>query len=84
MEEVRLENVQVQILSQEEFAALKGEYPHKRQFINSLEYIPYCKVEVYSQCLLGTVCIPDKKESGEATGNFRLLYPKRKNLFYWR
>lgn len=34
MEEARLENVQVQILSQEEFAALKGEYPHKRQFIN--------------------------------------------------
>ena len=58
MEEARLENVQVQILSREEFAALKGEYPYKRQFINSLEYIPYCKVEVYSQCLLGTVCIP--------------------------
>ena len=81
MEEARLENVQVQILSQEEFAALKGEYPHKRQFINSLEYIPYCKVEVYSQCLLGTVCIPDKKNLEKPPETFGYYIQKGKICF---
>ena len=36
----------VQVLSREEFAALKGDYPHRHQVINSLGYIPYCNAHV--------------------------------------
>lgn len=81
MAEGAIRRVQVQVLSREEFAALKGEYPHRHQLINNLEYIPYCRVEVYPQCIWGMLRIPDKKNLEEQPEMFGYYVQKGKVFF---
>ena len=71
----------VQVLSREEFAALKGDYPHRHQVINSLGYIPYCKAEVYKQCIWGMLRIPNKKNLEEQPEMFGYYVQKGKVFF---
>lgn len=81
MAEGAIRRVQVQVLSREEFAALKGEYPHRHQLINNLEYIPYCRVEVYPECIWGMLRIPDKKNLEEQPEMFGYYVQKGKVFF---
>lgn len=76
-----LRSVQVQILNREEFAALEGEFPHRHQLINNLNYIPYCKVEVYQQCILGMLRIPNKKNLEQQPEMFGYYIQKGKVFF---
>ena len=62
MAEKNLRNIpQVRVLSKEEFVELTEDLPFKSRLEDCLQYVPYCKVEVYAQCILGALCIPDKK-----------------------
>lgn len=81
MAEGAIRRVQVQVLSREEFATLKGEYPHRHQLINNLEYIPYCRVEVYPECIWGMLRIPDKKNLEEQPEMFGYYVQKGKVFF---
>lgn len=63
MAEKNLRNIpQVRVLSKEEFMELTEDLPFKSRLEDCLQYVPYCKVEVYAQCILGALRIPDKKK----------------------
>lgn len=51
----------MRVLSKEEFMELTEDLPFKSRLEDCLQYVPYCKVEVYAQCILGALRIPDKK-----------------------
>lgn len=52
----------MRVLSKEEFMELTEDLPFKSRLEDCLQYVPYCKVEVYAQCILGALRIPDKKK----------------------
>ena len=50
------------IMQEEEFREWKKDFPHNNELLHSIRSIRYCKVEVFRDCILGTLRVPEKKE----------------------
>ena len=50
------------IISADEFRKNKEKFPNYREIIHSIGSIRYCKAEVFKECVLGTIRIPQKNE----------------------
>lgn len=50
------------LVSPEKFKTLEGKYPHRKNLNRSMGLIQYCKIEVYSECVLGTMRVPKGRE----------------------
>ena len=50
------------IMQTERFHEKKEEFPHYKELLHSLGSIRYCKAEVFRNCILGTLRIPQKNE----------------------
>ena len=50
------------IMQEDEFRELKKDFPHNKDFLHSIGSIRYCKAEVFRDCILGTLRIPEKNE----------------------
>lgn len=50
------------IMNQEEFCVKKELFHHYQELMNSLGSIRYCKAEIFRDCILGTMRIPQKSE----------------------
>lgn len=50
------------IISADEFRKNKEKFPNYREILHSIGSIRYCKAEVFKECVLGTIRIPQKNE----------------------
>ena len=50
------------ILREDEFCELKKDFPHDKELLHSIRSIRYCKAEVFRDCILGTLRVPEKNE----------------------
>ena len=50
------------IMPAEELREKKENFSHYKELLHSLGSIRYCKAEVYRNCILGTLCIPQKSK----------------------
>ena len=50
------------ILREDEFRELKKDFPHDNELLHSIRSIRYCKAEVFRDCILGTLRVPEKNE----------------------
>lgn len=50
------------IMQIDRFHEKKEEFPHYKELMHSLRSIRYCKAEVFRNCILGTLRIPQKNE----------------------
>ena len=50
------------IMNKEEFCVKKESFHHYQEFMHSLGSIRYCKAEIFRDCILGTMRIPQKSE----------------------
>lgn len=50
------------ILREDEFCELKKDFPHDNELLHSIRSIRYCKAEVFRDCILGTLRVPEKNE----------------------
>ena len=73
--------ISVSLMNLQEFSALKGNYPHKRELIHSMEQAVSCKAEVYAQCLFGVLKIPDKKNLEKKPWIAAWYFMKNKLIF---
>lgn len=48
------------ILREDEFRELKKVFPHDNELLRSIRSIRYCKAEVFRDCILGTLRVPEK------------------------
>lgn len=48
------------ILREDEFRELKKVFPHDNELLHSIRSIRYCKAEVFRDCILGTLRVPEK------------------------
>lgn len=50
------------IVQEDELCELKKDFPHDNELLHSIRSIRYCKAEVYQDCILGTLRVPEKNE----------------------
>lgn len=50
------------IMNLEEYKANEEKFPHHKELLHSMGSIRYCKAEVFRDCILGTLRIPQKTE----------------------
>lgn len=50
------------IIQEDELCALKKDFPHDNELLRSIRSIRYCKAEVFRDCILGTLRVPEKNE----------------------
>ena len=50
------------IISADEFRKNKENFPNYREILHGIGSIRYCKAEVFRECVLGTIRIPQKNE----------------------
>ncbi|MGN0328745.1 MAG: CorA family divalent cation transporter [Lachnospira sp.] len=50
------------IMDLEEFKRQNNKFPHLNEFTNSLNAVRYCKMEIFKECILGTIRVPQKSE----------------------
>lgn len=50
------------IMYLEEFKRQNNKFPHLNEFTNSLNAVRYCKMEIFKECILGTIRVPQKSE----------------------
>lgn len=48
----------VQIVSVEEFEKFENEFPYKKNLYASMTPVQYCKIEIYGECIQGTMSVP--------------------------
>lgn len=48
------------IIQEDEFRELKKDFPHDNELLHSIRSIRYCKAEVFRDCILGTLRVPEK------------------------
>ena len=51
------------ILREDEFRELKKDFPHDNELLHSIRSIRYCKAEVFRDCILGTLRVPEKMKN---------------------
>ena len=50
------------IMQEAEFREKEETFPHYKELLHSLGSIRYCKAEIFKNCILGTLRIPQKRE----------------------
>lgn len=68
----------VTIMRTEEFRGRKDVFSHHKEMLHSLGSIRYCKAEVFSDCILGTLRIPEKSEERQPLLAFGFYLTKQK------
>ena len=79
------------LISEDEFREQKGQFYHSKEMLHSIGTIRYCKAEVFKECILGTLRIPEKSEKRECLLSFGFymtdetlyLLEKTGNLKHW-
>ncbi len=65
-----MEESRVQILSVEEFEKLREELPYKKNLKASMTPVQYCKIEIFGECIQGTMRVPKGKRDSIAIYKF--------------
>jgi|GEM_PF-3188242 len=62
------------VMSTAEFHECKEQLPYYKELLHCLGSIRYCKAEVFKNCIIGTLRLPQKKRTAFTTAFFRLLF----------
>lgn len=68
-------------MSTAEFRERKEEFAYKKEMLHSLGSIRYCKAELFKECILGTIRLPQKNEQKKAQLSFGFYLTGRKVFF---
>lgn len=69
------------IMNIDEFREKKESFPHHKELLHNLGSIRYCKAEIFKDCILGTLRIPQKSEHRQPQLSFG-FYMTRDALFF--
>lgn len=69
------------VMSTAEFLERKEEFAYKKEMLHSLGSIRYCKAELFKECILGTIRLPQKNEQKKAQLSFGFYLTGRKVFF---
>ena len=69
------------VMSTTEFRERKEEFVYHKEMLHSLGSIRYCKAELFKDCILGTIRLPQKNEQKKAQLSFGFYLTGRKVLF---
>lgn len=71
----------VVIMNEDEFREREEEFSHHKEFLHSLGSVRYCKAEIFQDCILGTLRVPQKKEERKPQLAFGFYMTKKKLVF---
>lgn len=74
-------NLNIEIITREELKNLQGDYPHKRSLYRSMSPVQYCKIEVYEDCIEGTMKIPRSSKGTICMQTFGFYLLKQQIIF---
>ena len=69
------------VMSTAEFRERKEEFVYHKEMLHSLGSIRYCKAELFKDCILGTIRLPQKNEQKKAQLSFG-FYLTEKSVFF--
>ena len=69
------------VLNTAEFQEKKEEFTYQKEMLHSLGSIRYCKAELFKDCILGTIRLPQKNEQKKAQLSFGFYLTGRKVFF---
>ena len=69
------------VMSTAEFRERKEEFAYQKEMLHSLGSIRYCKAELFKECILGTIRLPQKNEQKKAQLSFGFYLTGRKVFF---
>ena len=69
------------VMSTAEFRERKEQFAYQKEMLHSLGSIRYCKAELFKDCVLGTIRIPQKNEHKKAQLSFGFYLTGRKVFF---
>ena len=69
------------VMSTAEFRERKEEFVYHKEMLHSLGSIRYCKAELFNDCILGTIRLPQKNEQKKAQLSFGFYLTGGKVLF---
>ena len=69
------------VMSAAEFRERKEQFAYQKEMLHSLGSIRYCKAELFKDCILGTIRIPQKNEQKKAQLSFGFYLTDRKAIF---
>lgn len=70
------------IISTDEFREKKEDFPHYKELLHNLGVsIRYCKAEIFADCVLGTIRIPQKSEHRQAQMSFGFYMTEEELIF---
>ena len=68
-------------MSTAEFREKKEQFAYQKEMLHSLGSIRYCKAELYKDCIIGTIRLPQKNEQKKAQLSFGFYLTGRKVFF---
>ena len=71
----------IHILSKEEFINMSENFPYKKFLYKSMNPIIQCKLEVYNECIFGTMYIPYDKDNSIKAYAFSYYFYKNEMYF---
>ena len=69
------------VMSAAEFRERKEQFAYHKEMLHSLGSIRYCKAELFKDCILGTIRLPQKNEQKKAQLSFGFYLTGRKVFF---
>ena len=69
------------VMSTAEFRERKEEFAYQKEMLHSLGSIRYCKAELFKDCILGTIRLPQKNEQKKAQLSFGFYLTGRQVFF---
>lgn len=69
------------VMSTAEFRERKEQFTYHKEMLHSLGSIRYCKAELFKDCILGTIRLPQKNEQKKAQLSFGFYLTDRKVFF---
>lgn len=69
------------IMNADGFQGTKEQFTHGKELVHSIGSIRYCKAEVFKDCLIGTMRIPQKSEERSPQISFG-IYMTKEELFF--
>ena len=69
------------VMSTAEFRERREQFAYQKEMLHSLGSIRYCKAELFKDCILGTIRLPQKNEQKKAQLSFGFYLTGRKVFF---
>ena len=69
------------VMSTAEFRERREQFAYQKEMLHSLGSIRYCKAELFKDCILGTIRLPQKNEQKKAQLSFGFYLTDRKVIF---